>query len=441
MLTTTVILLVLLVAVLFSGMPIAFGLGFLSVLGILLFMQPAQLSQLVNIAFTQGTSSTILMIPLFILMAEILGGANIATDLFDTVNRRLRRVRANLAVSSIVASAIFSALCGSSPATAATIGTASIPAMLKKGYKPSFAAGVQAAGGTLGILIPPSIALAVYGIITETSIAKLFMAGLLPGVVLALLLVVFTMIWTKFNPSLLGTAGGSAAGRSALEEDSGGKVGMVRDLATTLPVVTLVILILCFLYFGWATPTEVGAIGAVGALLIGIGQRRLHWDTLSAVFLRTTRTSCMIMFMMFGGLSLVFVISSLGLPQEIAQAIINLSPNRWVTLIAVNVLLLILGCLLEPIGMMVITLPFIFPTLLAQGFDPIWLGVLLTINVEVGMITPPVGLNLFVLRGVSGLSMKDIMSGTLPFVIVLLAAMVMLMFWPELALFLPSTMK
>ncbi|MCX8022764.1 MAG: TRAP transporter large permease [Syntrophorhabdaceae bacterium] len=434
----TLWMILLLFVVLFMGAPIGFGLGFLSVLGILLFLQPNQLSQLVNIVFTQSTSSTVLMIPLFIFMAEVFACTGIGIDIFEIINRRLKKIKTNLGISSILASTIFSALCGSSPATAATIGTISIPAMLKKGYKPSFAAGIQAAGGTLGILIPPSISFAIYGIITETSIAKLFMAGLLPGIMLSIMFILFILLWTAIKGDLIVTKGDTSL---EVEGERAKEVPFSKDLFVALPILLLIALILLCLYFGWATPTEVGGLGAVGAIIIGFLQGRLGMKRCMDIFLRTTRTSCMIMFIMFGGLSFVFVITSLGLPQEISKFIVSLSPNRWVTLISVNILLLILGCLLDPLGMVVITIPFLFPTLMAQGFDPVWLGVIITINVEVAMITPPVGLNLFVLKGVGNIGMRDVIKGSLPFVVILLLGMAILTIFPEIVLLLPSSMK
>lgn len=430
-----IFIVVALLIVLFIGTPIAFGLGFLGVLGTALFLTPAQLSQIPNIAFSQATSSTTLIIPLFILMAEILSCSNIAGDLFDVISRRLKKIPANLAISSILSSAVFSAVCGSSPATAATIGTISIPSMISKGYQPKLAAGVQAAGGTLGILIPPSITFVVYGIITETSIVKLFMAGILPGLMLTLLLIIFTLLWVKVNPSLIPAGGGKEDGEPA------GEISPGRDLARVLPVIILILVVLGTLYLGVVTPTEAGAVGAVGALLLVLLQRRMTRQSMRLALVRTSNTSIMILFLMFGGLSFSFLVSAIGLPQELAEFIINLSPNRWVTLIGINVLLLILGCLLEPIGMLIITLPFIFPTLMAQGFDPIWLGVLITINVEIGMISPPVGLNLFVLKGAAGVGMSEVIKGAFPYIFVLLLGMVVIMLFPQLSLYIPSTIK
>lgn len=434
MLEMILIIVIGLLVVLFIGTPIAFGLGFLAVAGIYLFLSPAQLSQIPNIAFTQSTSSTTLMIPLFILMAEILSCSNIAQDLFDVISRRLKRIPANLAVGSIVASAIFSAVCGSSPATAATVGTVSIPAMIQRGYKAKLAGGVQAAGGTLGILIPPSITFVVYGIITETSIVKLFMAGILPGIVLTLMLIIFTIAWVKVEKGLVPEDCEIAAAAETQHS-------VLSDAWKVFPMLLLIFVVLGFLYIGIVTPTEAGAVGALGALLLVVVQRRVTWAAFRIALLRTVKTSTMILFLMFGGLAFSYFVSALGLPQELAEFIINLSPNPWVTLIGVNILLLILGCFLEPIGMLVITLPFIFPTLVAQGFDPIWLGVLITINCEIGMVTPPVGLNLFVLKGAGGINMTEIIKGAVPYVVVLLLGMGVIMAFPELSLYIPRTMK
>ncbi len=437
MLLTTLALFGVVIIILFLGTPIAMGLGFMGLAGIFFFLEPAQMSQITNVAFSQATSSTTLMIPLFILMAEFLANSNIAAGLFDVISRRLRRIKGNMAIGSIIASAIFSAVCGSSPATAVTIGTISIPSMIRNGYKRSFSAGIQAAGGTLGILIPPSLTFVVYGIITETSIVDLFMAGFVPGIMMAIILIICVSVIVRIKPQLISTE----TYKKAQEEAAKQKHTVGGDIFAVAPLVILIIIVLGVLYLGIVTPTEASAIGAIGAAVVVLIQKKMTKDCFSKSMYNTTKNSCMILFLMFGGLIFSYFITAMGLPQALAGFVIEFSPNKWVTLIMVNIILLILGCFLEPLGMLLITLPFIYPTLVAQGFDPIWLGVVITLNCEIGMITPPVGLNLFVLKGaLKTLKMKEIIAGSWPYVIVLLVGIFILTLFPQIALWLPSTM-
>lgn len=437
MLWMTAVMFVVLIIILFIGTPISLGLGFLGMAGILVFLSPNLLSQLSLITYTQATSITTLMIPLFILMAELLANSDVAADMFDTIARKLKRLPGNLAISSVVASAIFSAVCGSAPATAATIGTISIPSMINNGYDPKLAAGIQAAGGTLGILIPPSITFIMFGIITETSIVKLFMAGIIPGILLAFLLIAYVLIVIKIFPNAIDVSRIVPSKASEINK----KELLRHDLASVLPIMGLILVVLGLLYSGIVTATESAAVGSIGALVLVILRRRLTKKCISRTLLNTTKNSCMILFMMFGGLVFAFFLSAYGLPQELAETVIDISPNRWVTFVAVMIVLLILGCFLEPVGILLITMPFIFPTLTAMGFDPIWLGVTSTVACCIGMITPPVGMNLFVLKGaVPGLTLETVIKGAVPTVLVLAFGLVILSVFPILSTWLPSTM-
>ena len=432
---TIIIVFIALLAVLFIGTPISLGIGFLGVAGILIFLPPQLMEQLALITYNQSTSMTTLMIPLYILMAEFLANSNIAADLFEVISRRLKKIPANLAVSSIVASALFSALCGSAPATAATMGRISIPTMLKKGYSTRIAGGTQAAGGNLGILIPPSINLIIYGMITETSVAKLFIAGVVPGVVLAAAMVAYVMIRSKVDPTMIVPP----------KEDVGENTSKVihtplSDVLTVGPMVVLIAVIFFTLYSGLATATESAAIGAVLAGVIVFAQRRMTKTCIQKTLLNTASTTCMILFLMFGGLVFALFLTAMGLPQQISSLVLSASLNPWVIFIIVNIIFLILGCFLEPLSIMMIVLPFVFPFMLQLGFDPIWLGVVLTINCAIGMITPPVGLNIFVLRGATGLMTKDIIAGVIPYIIIFALSIVLLCFIPGIATYLPSNM-
>ena len=438
MLAMTALMFIVLIIILFLGTPISLGIGFLGMSGILIFLSPDLLSQLSLITFSQTTSVTTLMIPLFVMMAEWLSNSGVAADMFDTIARRLHKLPGNLALASVVASTIFSAVCGSAPATAATVGTIAIPSMNKAGYDKKLSAGLQAAGGCLGILIPPSITFIMYGIITETSIAALFMAGIIPGIMMAVILVIYALIMLKIHPPTKDQAQIIAEDKARVED----KKAMLRhDLASIIPIMVLIIIVLGCLYTGIATATECAAIGAFGALILVICRKRLTRACIKMTMLNTTKNSCMILFMMIGGLVFSFFLTAYGVPQELASTMLAISPNRWVTFGAVVIVMLILGCFMEPVGILMITMPFVFPTLTAMGFDPIWLGVECTLACMIGMITPPVGMNLFVLKGcVPGLDLSTIIKGAIPMCILMLIGLVIIAVFPALATFLPASM-
>ncbi len=432
----TLIIFAVLIIILFIGTPISLGLGFLGMSGILIFLSPSLLSQLSLITFTQASSVTTLMIPLFILMAELLANSGVASDLFDTIARKLSKIPGNLGISSIIASTIFSAVCGSAPATAATIGTISIPSMIENGYDKRLAAGLQAAGGTLGIMIPPSITFIMYGIITETSIVEMFMAGILPGLLLAVLLVLYLLIGLKLNPKWIDPS------KATLQNAKTKNISKWHDFASIGPIMILIVVVLGLMYSGIVTATEDAAIGAIGAFVIVLIRKRATKECMIKTMLNTTKNSCMILFLMFGGLVFAFFLSAYGLPQELAAFVINLSPNPWVTYIAVIIVLIILGFFLEPVGILMITMPFIFPTLMSMGFDPVWLGITVTVACMIGMITPPVGMNLFVLKGaVKELSLEDIIRGAVPIIGVMFIGLALLSIFPQISLWLPNSMK
>jgi C4-dicarboxylate transporter DctM subunit len=437
-----VMLFILLVAILI-GTPVSFSLGFTGVASILIFMSPNQLSQIAAVAFAQGTSMNQLVAPLFILMAEFLAKGNVAADIFAVLNKYLGKVKGGLALSTTLAATVFAALCGSSPATAASIGRISISQMIQRGYRDDFATGVVAAGGTLGIMIPPSITFVVYGIITETSIAKLLMAGILPGLMLSAIFCIFIIIRVKLNPSLAGLTPSGAPVASAVVSDQTATIslaGVKDDLKKIVPPFALIALVLGSLYTGIATPTESAGFGGIGALLLILFLGRMSKDLFLTTMSATARTSTMILFLVIFGLFLSYVVSYLGIAQEIANIIIGSGLNKWFIITMLYVLWYILGCLMDPGSMVILTVPFVFPTIIALGFDPIWLGVVSTLTVEIGMITPPVGLNLFVLRSVTDVPMKQIIIGSLPFVFVMTLALIILTIFPQISLYIPSRM-
>jgi C4-dicarboxylate transporter DctM subunit len=438
---------VILLTVLFMGTPVAFGLGFVAVLCTLVFLSPDQLYSIGVIAFSQSTSQNQIIAPLFILMAEILSRGGVAADIFVVLSKWMSRLRGGLAISATLASTMFAALCGSSPATAAAIGRISISEMIKRGYTPEFSTGVVAAGGTIGIMIPPSMAFVIFGIITETSIAKLFIAGILPGLLLSALLCTYIIVSSMLFPQQVGQKDPPEArkGQNRVERVESFAVllspgNLLLDFKIMIPPLILISAVIGSLYTGITTATEASGVGAIGAFLIIIFLGRLRLPLFFEICAATARISVMIAFIIIGGLILSYVVTYLGIAHEFANFIVNLGVNRWVFFSAVMILWLIMGCLLDPTSMIVMTIPFLFSTFTALGFDPLWVGVVSTLAVEIGMITPPVGLNLFVLTAVTDIPMKTIIKGVFPFTFVLLGTLIFLMLFPWLATYLPSKM-
>jgi C4-dicarboxylate transporter DctM subunit len=424
-----IILLVVLIILIGLGTPIAFGLGVLGAAGILILLDPSILYQIAEIAADSGSNLFMLTLPLFIFMAEVVSFSGIGDDLYTAAHNWLSWLPGGLAISSIATCTGFAAISGSSPATAASVGLVSIPEMIKRGYNRKLAVGSIAVGGTLGILIPPSITMIIYGVITEVSIGKLFIAGIIPGLILALILCVAVAAAVKLKPQL------------APRTQAVNWKDRVTSLKRVWAFIVLALSIMGSIYAGIATPTESAAIGATFAMIIAFIYRRLSLPVIHGALLKTVSVTTMIMFLVIGGNTLAFLLSTLAIPQYITEAIVALNVSKWTIIIIINFILLIMGCLLDPMAIMVIILPIIFPIVTKLGFDPVWFGIIVTINVEMGMITPPVGLNLFILKGsVPGIEMKDIVGGSLPFVLLLMLGLAIIMVFPSLAIWLPGRM-
>jgi C4-dicarboxylate transporter DctM subunit len=416
--------LLVLLALIALGGPIAFAMGTLAAAGIVAFLSPVQLTQIARVALTYGTSDALLVIPFFLLMAELIAAAEYPQRVFAAVQAWFSALPGSLAISSVIACGAFAAVSGSSAATCATISVTTGPEMIRRGYSKRLAAGALVSGGTLGIMIPPSLAFVLYGIITETSIAKLFIAGILPGLLLLGLLVLTIAGYVLFRAD--------AAPRTHRGDET---LTARALLAGALPMIGLSVFVLVGLYLGWVTVTEASAVGAFAALVLALMSGRLTRRNFVEALRRSAITSAVIMFLVFGGVAFAYVISALGLPVAVSNIIAALDVDRWLIIAAICVFLLILGCFMDPLGMLVVTLPPLFPLVMKLGFDPIWFGVVITLMVELAMITPPVGLNLFVLKGaVPSFEMNDIVLGALPFVLVLLVGLAILCIWPEIAL-------
>ncbi|WP_026987472.1 TRAP transporter large permease [Fodinicurvata fenggangensis] len=391
----------------FSGFPLMRGLG--------------------QVVWSSSNSSTLIAIPFFVLLGEILVRGGIAERTYAALDKWFSWLPGGLVHANIGTATMFSATSGSSVATAATVATVAMPQAEKLGYDPRLFSGAIAAGGTLGILIPPSINLIVYGFLTETSIPQLFVAGLVPGLLMAAIFVLVTAVICWFRPALGGPS------RSFSWHDK------LTSLTQLLPVLLLFVVVVGSIYAGWATPTESAAVGVAMALLIATGNRGVSLQMLRYCLLGTVRITAMIMLVIIGAYFLNFTLASAGLGRELTSLInsYNLSPMG--TLLLVICIYIVLGFFIETLSLMVATIPIIVPIMAQMGFDKLWLGILLIVLIEMALITPPVGLNLYVVQGARQKgNLSEVMVGAIPYVLVMLLMVALLVLIPDLALWLPS---
>lgn len=443
MIALLIILVILLISIAIGG-PIAVTLGFTACIATLLFLTTGHLSFLGTTMYSNAISANNVIVPLFIMMAEFMAKGGIAEDLYYILAKYLRKIKGGLAVATTLACTIFAALCGSSPATAATIGKVSLDAMKKRGYKEDFAIGTVAGGGTLGIMIPPSITLVMYGILTQTSILKLLMAGILPGLMLAALMCVSSIVRANINPELVGQQKRlKGAPKSAVKEIEYEKYDttVLQDLGKAAPAIILIIVIIGGMYSGMATPTECAGLGAVASFLIVLFKKKMKKETFWGAMSATVKSSSMMILMLSAALMLTNVIARLGIASALAGLCTTLHVNRWVIMILLIVLWYFLGTIMSPTAMVTLTIPFVFAPLTQLGFDPIWLGIVSTLCVEVGMITPPVGNNLFILKQTTGLDIGTIIKGAIPQIVVLTIGLAILCVFPGIATMIPNLMS
>ena len=417
------------ILVLFSGISVAIGLLTVSAIFLFIFDGVRSLELIPEILFGKLDSFALLSIPMFIIMGASISSTRAGADLYEALERWLTRVPGGLVISNLGACALFAAMSGSSPATCAAIGKMGIPEMRKRGYPDEIATGSIAAGGTLGILIPPSITMIVYGIATETSIGRLFLAGVVPG----FLLMGLFMAWSIY-------ATWAAGGRSAMPQTSYSWRERLEILPRVLPFITIILGVLYTMYGGVATPSETAAVGALLCLIVAMIIYRLtSFSALWNVLRDSTKESVMILFIIAAAGVFSYMLSSLYITQSIAEWISDLDVNRWTLMIAINVFLIIAGFFLPPVAVILMTAPILLPVITGAGFDPIWFAVVLTINMEIGLISPPVGLNLYVINGIApDISLRTILVGSLPFVACMLIAIALLCLFPSLATWLPD---
>ena len=414
-----------------SSMPIAFALGLSALLVLLIFDGFFSLEFLPNILFSGLEDFGLIAIPMFIVMGTVIASTKASSDLYESLHQWLYRVPGGLLISTIFASMIFAALSGSSPATSAAVGKIAIPETKKRGYPMPLSAGSVAAGGTLGILIPPSVTMIVYGVAAETSIGRLFIAGIVPG----LMMVALFALWIVVRMKWLGIADEVETERTSIRE-------RLRFLPRVLPFLSIIVLILWALYGGVATPSEAAGVAAFAAFLFAVVLYRM-WNPMAMwrVLSEGVRESVMLMLIIGTSALFAYALSSLYITQSAAEAIIAMDLSPVMLMILINIFLLIAGFFLPPVSIIVMAIPILLPIIDAAGFDRIWFGVLMTLNMEIGLITPPVGLNLYVLKGISpDISFNDIVRGSYPFMLLLVLGMALLYIFPGLATWLPAAM-
>ena len=420
------------VVMLFSGIPIAFGLCFISVIFLVIAEGFAILNVFAETFYAGLNSFVLLSIPMFILMGMAVANSPAGKDLYTGLDRWLWRVPGGLVISNIGACSIFAALSGSSPATCAAIGTMGIPEMRKRGYSDQIATGTIAAGGTLGVLIPPSIVLIVYGIATGTSIGRLFLCGLIPGFMLAAMFAVWALIHSYYIDK-------NAAKALKIKKPPTLKEKL-EVLPRVLPFLAIIAGVLYVLYGGVATPSEASGVGAflvfvMIAVVYKIYQPSKIWNIVKV----SMKESVMIMFIIAASYLFAFTLSQLYVTQSLAQSMVELSSNKWVIFLLINIFLLIAGFFLPPVAVIVMTSAILLPVITTLGFDPYWFAIVFTINMEIGLITPPVGLNLYIIKGITpDVSLKEILKGSIPFMIIMALAILILCIFPEIVTWLPD---
>ena len=424
MLAVTAIALIVMIAL---AIPIGAALGLLGV-GLGLVFSPVALDRALGEIFWRSSNDFLIVaVPMFVLLGELVLRAGIAKRMYDALGHWLSWLPGGLMHTNVGSCAMFAATSGSSVATAATLGTVAMPECERHGYNRRLFLGTLASGGTLGILIPPSINLIVYGLLTNTSVPKLYLAGFLPGILLALLFMGTVLVACLIRPDF-----GGEPVRSSWR-------ARFHSLVDLLPPLFLFLLVIGSIYAGLATPTEAAALGVIGALVLSVWTGTLSVDMLKDALLSTMRTTGVIMLIILAAVYLNFVLAAIGLTRELTQFIESLGLTPLQMIIAIVVFYIVLGCFLETFSMMLTTVPLIAPIIIALGYDPIWFGILLMVLLEMALITPPIGINLYVIQGIrNDIRFNDVAIGSFPFVVAMALTVVLLIAFPQVALWLPD---
>lgn len=415
----------------FLRIPMAFAMGLVGFVGTALKLNFNVAAQMVGtISYETGLAYGLSVIPLFILMGNFVVRARMSEELFQAAHAFIGHWRGGLAMSTIVASGGFGSICGSSIATSATFAKVAYPSMKKYGYSDALSAGSIAAGGTLGILIPPSVLMVIYGIMTETHIGKLFVAGILPGL-LAVVLLCLAIAWTAWRDPAAGPAAERSSGRQRLVA-----------LRRIWPVLLLFAIVIGGIYAGVFTATEGAGIGAGVAFLFALARRALTWKALSEVLVESARTTAMLFAVLIGALLFANYINYTSMPSDLKSFVGQFQQYPIAVIAAICVVYILLGAAMEELSMILLTVPLFFPVVTQLGYDPVWFGIIIVIVVQIGLISPPVGMNMFVVKNLlPHISVATVFRGVWPFVVATIALLALIVVFPEIALVLPRTMK
>ena len=417
-----------LIVIFLLGMPVGFAMALVGLVGFAYLTSPeAGLSLLARDVFSNFSTYSLTVIPMFVFMGSIAFAAGMSRRLYDAGHTVFGQIRGGLAIATIAACAGFAAMCGSTNATAAAMGRVSLPEMKRYKYDDSLATACVAAAGSLGILIPPSTIFIIYGIMTEQSIGKLFIAGVLPGILLAALFIMVVFVLCSRNPSLA-----PPGAPTSWSEKIAGLTGIIEMLV-------LFLLVIGGLFLGWFSPTQAGAAGAFGALLIGLARRQLNWQGFLFAIKDALHITCMVMVIVTGAIIFGHFMAVAKIPMVLSEWVGGL-PLPPAAIMAIIVILYLLGgCFMDALALITLTVPIIYPVVLTLGFDPIWFGVIIVLVTEMGVITPPVGVNVYVIKGIAeDVPLETIFRGIFPFLIALVVAVAILIAFPQIATFLPS---
>ncbi|MBI4285658.1 MAG: TRAP transporter large permease subunit [Chloroflexi bacterium] len=421
---------ILLLVLLFSGVWIGASLGLGGIVQLFSIGGLVQMRAVGNLLYNSTDNFLLVAVPLFIFMGEAFQRSGLSIRFYESAAKLFGRFPGGLLQTNIIGCAIFSAVAGSSAAVAATMSTVAIPTMERQGYDKELTYGSLAAGGTLGILIPPSLALIIYGAMVLQPVPELFMAGVMPGLMLAGIFSLYLAIRVLLKPGLA-----PLPPMITWRE-------RVSSLPGLIPVILLVFILLGGIYTGIATPTEVAALGSLACIVLAIAYRCFSWAALRDSLLAATRTTCMVMFIVLGALTVTFAVSLSGVERQIFAAVGAYHGPSLVVLILILLMYGILGMFLDGLSMMLLSLPVVYPVIIALGYDPIWFAVILVIWIEIGLLTPPVGINLFIVRGIArGATLGEVIRGATPFVFLMILGTVLLIAFPSIALWLPGQMK
>ena len=424
----SMVIIILLFGLLLTSMPIALAMVLTGVGGLLVAGEGAMIGALGNMLYTGGNSFVLVAVPLFILMGEFVLQSGIGAKLYEAASRWLSRVPGGLSVASIIAGGIFGAMCGASAPGTATIGVIAMPEMLKRGYSRGITAGSMAATGGLAMLIPPSILFIVYGDLAEISVGALFMAGVVPGIMLIVLYSIYAIVASKYFGQGGATFDSSWADR-------------FKSLIAVWPIIILIGAVMGTIYAGIATPTESAAIGALGAMIIGIVTKTLSWQGFKKAVRSAVTISGMIFIIIVCAKFFGYVITALRITHSVSEYVTSLPITGYGAVAIIMLILVVLGCFIDGISMTLVTTPIFLPIIMAYGFDPIWYGVMLVLNIEIAVLTPPVGLNLYVVKAIApDYSLAEIVYGSIPFILLEIAALLIVVISPQIAIWLPGRM-